>query len=419
MMRYCLFILFLLTYLGTAQHTLIEVVKIQGNKRTKSALLKKMIYSQPKKILDSLVLEDDLIRLKKLTSISQAYYQVLLTQKANYKVIFMVEENVTLIPFAHLFTSSNDEFAFRIGIQEFNLLGRNITLGSFYQHDIFNSIGCHFRAPYLLGPKLGLSLSYYDFATQEPVFFEHNSAEYQYSNVGFEVLGLYQFDLKNRIELGFNLFNEDYQYLFGGVRSDVPQSLHVDKHLIKLIYNYDNVKYHYQYLSGFKSSLNVESVGSSLHNFSDFLIGFNDFIFYKRIGFFGNWANRLRIGLATNTTTPFAPFSLDNNINIRGVGNTIDRGTGTIVLNTEYRYTLIDKDWFVVQSTVFIDAGSWRNPGGKFDDFIEYDNIRIYPGVGIRLIHKKIFNAIFRIDYGYGISKNAAKGIVFGIGQYF
>ena len=70
----------------------------------------------------------------------------------------------------------------------------------------------------------------------------------------------------------------------------------------------------------------------------------------------GNWANRLRIGLSTNNESPFAPFSLDNNINLRGVGNAVDRGTGGIVFNTEYRYTLIDKKNIALQSNGFIDV---------------------------------------------------------------
>jgi mannose-6-phosphate isomerase-like protein (cupin superfamily) len=150
-----------------------------------------------------------------------------------------------------------------------------------------------------------------------------------------------------------------------------------------------------------------------------FLIGWNDLLYYKRIGQKGNWANRLRLGLASNDETPFAPFSVDNNLNIRGVGNIIDRGTAAIVLNTEYRHTLIDKSWFVLQGNGFVDAGSWRNPGGDFGDFGDNQNLRVYPGVGLRFIHKKIFNAIFRIDYGYGVTKDASRGFVFGIGQYF
>jgi len=159
-------------------------------------------------------------------------------------------------------------------------------------------------------------------------------------------------------------------------------------------------------------------VGSSDATLPEFLIGFNDFAYYHRIGKRGNLANRLRLGLASNLDTPFAPFSVDNNLNVRGVGNTIDRGTGVIILNSEYRHTLIDKDWFILQSNVFVDAGSWRNPGGDFSDFSQDQNIRVFPGVGFRFIHKKIFNAIFRIDYGVGVTERA-NGIVFGIGQYF
>ncbi|MDE0599038.1 MAG: outer membrane protein assembly factor, partial [Dokdonia donghaensis] len=97
----------------------------------------------------------------------------------------------------------------------------------------------------------------------------------------------------------------------------------------------------------------------------------------------------------------------------------IDRGTGVVVLNAEYRQTLADRDWFTIQGVGFVDAGSWRNPGGDFGDFGDDQNLRIYPGLGLRFIHKKIFNATFRVDYGYGITQDATSGIVFGIGQYF
>jgi hypothetical protein len=43
-------------------------------------------------------------------------------------------------------------------------------------------------------------------------------------------------------------------------------------------------------------------------------------------------------------------------LNIRGVGNIIDRGTAAIVLNTEYRYTLYEKGWFSLKGNTFIDG---------------------------------------------------------------
>ena len=417
--KYLSLVLLFVFTLGFSQTHIIADVKFKGTKKIKVSFIKKLINTKAGAAMDSLQLNEDVIRLKRLPSVSHAYFQTYETDNNGYDVIFNIEENFTLIPFANLFSSSNDDFAFRIGLQEFNLLGKNITLGGFYQYDIFHSYGLNLRAPYLFSNKLGLSLSYNDFATQEPVFFNNTSADYKYRNNGFEVMGLYELNFKNRLELGFSLFTEDYKYLSGATQPDIPQSLNVDKHLFKFIFSHEDIEYQYQYLNGFRTTLNFQYVGSTDENLPEFLIGFNDFVFYKRIGEKDNWANRLRLGLASNMETPFAPFSVDNNLNIRGVGNTIDRGTAAIVFNTEYRHTLIDKDWFVLQSNLFIDGGSWRNPGGDLSDFGDDENLRIYPGVGLRFIHKRIFNAIFRIDYGHGITKNPSRGIVFGIGQYF
>lgn len=397
---------------------MVTEIQVQGNKKTSTSFVTKMVKMSVGMVLDSTQIEKDVNQLIRLPSVAHAYYQVSETA-SGYKIVYGIQENFTIIPFAAIFTSNNDEFAFRVGLQEFNFLGQNMTLGAFYQYDVFNSFGLNIRAPFLFSRHWGVAVNYQDLTTQEPVFLDNGTANYRYNNESIELLGLYQIDYKNRFEFGLNLFNEKYEYLEGATSSNVPQQLDVDKYLFKFIYDFNNIKYYYQYLSGFRSTLNLQLVRSRDQTLPDFTIGFNDFAYFERIGERGNWASRLRLGLASNITTPFAPFAVDNNLNIRGVGNTIDRGTAAIVLNTEYRHSLIEKDWFVLQSNVFVDAGSWRNPGGDFSDFGDRQNLRVYPGVGVRFIHKKIFNAIIRIDYGHGITKDASKGIVFGIGQYF
>jgi FMN-dependent NADH-azoreductase len=38
----------------------------------------------------------------------------------------------------------------------------------------------------------------------------------------------------------------------------------------------------------------------------------------------------------------------------------------------------------------------------------------------VYLIHtQNYFDAIFRVDYGFGITKNGTQGLVIGVGQYF
>ncbi|WP_298530689.1 outer membrane protein assembly factor [uncultured Algibacter sp.] len=401
------------------QDMLVDDLKVQGNKRIKTSFVKKISSVRAGSVLDYVEIEQDILRLKRLPSVSHAYYQVFPSVDNRYNVFYHIEENFTLIPSLNVYTTNNDEFAYRLGLYEFNALGRNIIFGGFYQKDIYSSYAINFRAPYLFSNKLGLAVNRQDLTTLEPVFFDNTSSNYKYNNDSFEVLGLYEFDFDNRIELGLNYFTEQYEYQFGATNPSVPQALKVHKWLVKAIYEFNRLDYYYQYVSGFKSQFNFQYVTSMDDVLPDFFVGWNDFFLFKRVGQRGNWANRLRFGLASNDKTPFAPFSVDNNVNIRGVGNVIDRGTGSIVLNTEYRQTLIEKDWFVLQGNAFIDAGSWRNPGGPLSNFTDSDNIKVYPGVGVRFIHKKIYNAIFRIDYGYGISKDASQGFVFGIGQYF
>ncbi len=402
-----------------SQSSKIIDVKVQGNKNLKSEFVRQFALVKPGQELDSLRLESDMRRLRRLPAVAHAYYQVFPSNGDGYNVFYNIDENFTLIPSANIYTTNDDEFAFRLGLAEFNLLGRAINIGGFYQDDIFSSYGISLRAPYLFGPRWGIAINHQNLTTLEPVFFDDTTADYRYNNISNEFLILYEPSRRHRIELGVNFFTEEYEYRSGATSPEVPQDLEIDKYLYKLIYDYDNLDYFFHYVSGFRSLLNFQYVKSSDNALPEFLIGFNDFLYFKRVGKRGNWASRLRLGLSTNNDSPFAPFSVDNNLNIRGVGNTIDRGTGAIVLNTEFRYTLMEKNWFVLQGNGFVDTGSWRNPGGDLGDFGDAQNLRIYPGLGVRFIHKRIFNAILRIDYGFGITEDATRGFVFGIGQYF
>ena len=100
----------------------------------------------------------------------------------------------------------------------------------------------------------------------------------------------------------------------------------------------------------------------------------------------------------------------------------VDRGTGVAVLNSEYRHTVYDKKWLAIQTNIFTDAGTWREPGGQLSDLFKKEKLRVFSGIGLRFISKKIYNATFRIDYGfkvYDVRNTTKGGLVFGLGQYF
>ncbi|MFT6279822.1 MAG: hypothetical protein ACJAU0_002657, partial [Flavobacteriales bacterium] len=132
-----------------------------------------------------------------------------------------------------------------------------------------------------------------------------------------------------------------------------------------------------------------------------------------------NIALRGRVGISSNGDTPFAPFVIDSQMNVRGVGNRIDRGTATAVLNIEVRQTLNEQRNWALQGVLFSDAGTWRKPAGELSDLFQKENIIHFAGVGLRGIYKKAHNAIIRVDYGFDVYNVKNNGLVLGLGQYF
>lgn len=409
----------MLTNFCWSQNKVISKIELTGLKRTKESFVKKQIQIKEGALLDTMLIQRDIRKLQGLVAIAKASY-LIEEIDANYKITYQLEENLTLIPQLNVWTV-NDNISYSIGLSEFNLFGRNIKLGGFYQNNGYDSYGGTFSSPSLFSKKWGLSAEYQNWTSEEPLHFNDFSSIFRYNNERVELLIMHQLNEKNSFAIGGGLFSEKYNYKSGDdpLESSIPRNLKQDKSMLKLVYTYNNIKYDYYLLSGFKSVLNVQTVATE-NNFANlFSIAFNDFSYFKQFGLKGNFATRIRLGIASNIDSPFAPFALDNNLNIRGVGNTIDRGSASAVWNIEYRRTIIEKKWFVLQANIFTDAGSWRTPGGKLSEIIDHNNFRIYAGGGLRFMHKKIYNAIFRIDYGYGLFDENSSGIVIGIGQYF
>jgi len=409
--------------LGYAQNAKITEVSIEGNKRTKTKFLKRLAFVKEGSTVDSVRVASDVRRFKLLPSVASASFELEQVDDNNYKVIYTVVENFAIIPGLNVSQDNNDDFAYRTSIFDFNFLGQNQVIGGFYSKNVFDSYGFFWEAPNLFTRKSGIGINYQNNVLQEPIFFDDNrNVNYKYDSKAIELRFMYEHNFNNRFEFGLNFADEVYNYLEGELPDDFPEQLGVKRTSVIAEYEYNNITVDYQYLDGFRSvftssfTLNSEGDNELLRNF---FIGRNDFEYFKRVGNKGNWANRLRLGFATNDTTPFAPFALDNQLNIRGVGNTIDRGTASVVLNTEYRYTLLEKGWFAMQANVFADAGTWQDPGGDLGDLVSGQNATLFSGLGLRFIHKRIFNAVFRIDYGVSLGDKASNGIVFGIGQYF
>ena len=61
--------------IGAAQSGTVYSVTLQGNEKTKTSFLKKVLSVLEGQPLDSLALDEDIYRLKRLPSIAHAYYE--------------------------------------------------------------------------------------------------------------------------------------------------------------------------------------------------------------------------------------------------------------------------------------------------------------------------------------------------------
>lgn len=400
-----------------AQHE-VTAVEFEGLRRTKEFLLNRFITTAPGSVVDTNQLNTDVQAIRNSQLFSEVDYD-LIHADSGTTVVFTCKERFTVLPIIN-FGGVKDNFFVRVGFTDYNWLGRAGRFSASYMYYDRHSFSSSMWLPYIGGGNYGLSLNLDKYSTIEPLFFQEGTVFYEYDNRAIELLGFREFEQNHYLLAGGTFFNERYEkyaprdYL----SSPGPQEQETNKYLVKLVHFIQKVDYYYQYLDGFSNLVFFENVWTPSQN-ATFFKYVSETKYYRRIGGKGNFAARLKTGLSTNNTGPFAPFVLDSYVNIRGVGNRVDRGTGTIVINLEHRQTLWQPSWGAFQGVVFTDIGSWRLDGGNFGDFVDPNNVQTFFGFGARLVLNQLYSSVLRVDYGFDVNDLNRNGVVVGIGQYF
>lgn len=400
-----------------AQGLSLRSVEVEGLERTHRGFFDGIAGARPGDTVSYEALEEMRRWLVLQPAFNAVAYQ-LDTTSAGVHLRWETDEAKTVLPYVGLW-SSDDITTVIGGLSEFNFLGRGISVGAYYQYNLRHSLGLFYRHPFLVG-KFGAELSYTLWNSYEPLYKGPATAWYDYSNSSLNATAFFTPTRRQEYQAGVSLFQEAYR--LGTVADEdrplFPSELDIGKLGIRLNHFYRGAVPHYFYWSGLSVDTYTQVVLDELGS-DPFYIIRQAWKYYRRTGKRGNWALRFIWGLSTNVNTPFAPFALDNHISVRGVGDRIDRGTGMLTLNTEYRHTLVETEQIGVQAVGFLDAGSWRLPGGTFGDFADPDVIRVHGGVGGRFILKQFYNTVFSVDYGHSLRGTGLGGFVLGLGQYF
>ena len=411
---FLLFLLFFSPNLVKAQDK-IGVIEIVGLKKCKPDYLFKFVKCKPGDQLDSLELDQDIQRLRNLNGISGASYTVE-KEGDEMNVTIKCREGLTLLPSAGFGAVKGNSW-FKIGAFDVNLGGRGIIVKTYYQYNRRHSFEFSVRVPYIKEDKWGVLANFEASKFIEPLNIDTSIVFYNYDNIRAEVGGIYHMNEKQNIDFSFNYVQEEYAKREEELLDVGPESVDDEQVVLKMAHRLKFINYFEQYFSGWSNELVVQGKRSFRLNKYLYSVS-NTTKYYKRFNK-TNLAFRLKIGLSTNSERYFTPFVLDSYFNIRGVGNKIDRGTGTISLNSEVRQTLLENGFGAIQATAFTDIGSWRKSEGMFKNFTDVQHIKFYYGLGIRIIYKHAYKTSLRIDYGISLFDSSSRGLVLGVGQYF
>jgi outer membrane protein insertion porin family len=399
---------------GLSAQQIIAKVEFTGLTKTKETFLQQYLVTKAGQVYDSVQLFNDRQRLLNLGILGEVQTAMTTDSSNHITISFSCREMINTLP---VFTlgKTDDTFWIKVGVQSLNFTGRGDKLFAYYQYYDRHSFYLNYATDRIGNSHWGTTTSLIKWATVEPLNSENGIVNYDYTNYTAYASLVWFLTFRETLDFGGGIFNERFeaQQIQASELEEIVQG---SKLLSKAIFKSNHLNYHTFTVNGIYNQLNIEFI-HSLDEVRNFITVFNDFRFFKQVGERLNWANRLRTGIATNDDNPFAPFVLDSYLNIRGVGNRVDRGTGSVVINTELRYTIFDMKTLAAQGIGFFDFGSWRQPGGSVSDFTKSENMRAFAGLGFRLIYKRAFDTMLRIDYGYDYNKNA--GLVIGIGQYF
>lgn len=418
------FVLFLLCFTkGFSQGVYtVSGIKFSGTDKIKESFLLKNTHTEVGEVLKLESLEKDLLSLTQLPPIAKCSYSLDTLSLSKVVVTYLIEDAITFIP-GFYFGNRGENLWWGAGVKSLNLFKVGNQASLYYSRvDNEHNVNFFYRVPYLWESRWALGASAYRRGSLEPLFFPFGTYNYRYSIKAVSVAPEFRFTPRHSLILSSSLFKETYDLETDKDLGEVsiPVSKVDEKALFELIHKVSGIRYDYFLLEGMSNRVALQWVRTWSNSYNFFSLT-EEFKKFWEVGTRLNVAVRCKGNISTNNNSPFAPFVLDNDANIRGVGSRALRGTAELVCNIELRQKIFSKGRFAGQVVGFSDMGSWRTPGGSFEDFIDPEIRKFHVGLGVRGVYTRGHNYILRVDYGLETFKwfNGSHGVVVGIGQYF
>ena len=394
----------------------IDTIRFEGLTRTKESYLRKIILCEEGQELDAALLEKDVLLLRNLNLFFNVEARAEEKNEEGVAVVFTILEAKYLYPVIWM-SGFKDQVKLILGFNQINFLGRAQSIGATYQYYDRHSLYVFWKANRHGNRRTGHEIALQKYSTIEPLYFEDTVSYFNFDN--YSVLAGGHIWLTRYLNAGLG---GKYMYEEYAQRDDAydvgSKGFAFNKYQVHTSLQYDKVDNIYEKLDGLRTGLYGEFIYTEGFPEATFMKLVANATWYKEIGERGNLAVRGQFGLATNHNSPFSPFVLDGILNVRGIGNRVERGTGEIVVNAEYRCTFWNRRVFSMQGALFTDYGTLRSPGEKLDSFFKREQ-HIYTGGGIRFNLKVWYKTSIRLDYSVNPFDPTSHGLTFGFGQFF
>ena len=418
MTRFCLILTILFFSLSNGWTQQIDSIKFNGLTKTNPEYLTALIECKVGSELDSMIVEQDVQTLKNLNLFFSVDYSRHINPNGNYNLTFEIVEAVYLYPILSV-SGFKGQLKIQAGANQINFLGKAQSIGFQYQFYDRHSFSLFYTAPKHSNGKTGHEIALNKYSTIEPLYFSDTVSNFNFDNYSASLGGFYWINQKFRLGLGGMYMYETYHKLDKADMEFTDDVLLFNKFQVRFQANFNSINQHFEFRDGISVSLFTETIQTQGTPEASFFKAVTEIQYFKRIGKKGNVGIQNRIGVSTNNFSPFAPFVLDGFMNVRGIGNRVARGTGELIINTEYRHTLLKKKYFILQLVALSDFGSLRPPGGDISSVFKRDNLNVFVGGGLRLHSRLIYKSIFRLDYAINPIDPHQGGFTFGLGQFF
>lgn len=422
MIRIVFFLLFTLCFHEVYSQQ-INSISFSGLTITKEDYLRDIISSKVDGEFDSSTFEDDIFLLRNLNLFFEVEGIAETSDSLSYNLTFKIREANYLYPIISI-SGFQDQLKLQLGANHINFLGRAQSFGALYQFYDRHSFSVFHTARRHSNRKTGHELAVAKYSTIEPLYFNNAAggdtvSDFNFDNYSVSAGGHYWLGRYTNAGLGAAYFYEDYVQrddafdLFGMKR------FNFHKHQLRTHVETNRVEHLFERQSGWKARAYGEWIKTYSDGAPSFLKLQLSGTYYQLIGERGNLAGSARLGTASNAQSPFAPFVLDGFLNVRGIGNRVERGTAEIVVNGEYRHSVWIHKYVTLQSAAFFDYGALREAGQSFNTLFDDEHPNLFLGAGLRFNLNILYKTCIRVDYSINPFDTSQHGFTFGFGQFF